>query len=126
MPAAYTIDVDSRLVRTRVWDVVTFVEVTQLQQALLKDPAFVRTFHQLFDCRAIGRVEITAEELRLLARPHIFAEESRRAVVYAPDRPVIRGLVRMFEAFRDSSGGRERIRAFEDLAEAMAWLEGGS
>jgi hypothetical protein len=124
MPVEYSIDVATRLVRTRAWGAVTFVEITQLQHALLADPAFDKTFNELCDCLDIGVIELTTEELRLLAHPHVFGEHSRRAVVYPADRPVIRGLVRMFEAFRDSSGGRERIRAFDDLVKAMDWLEG--
>lgn len=124
MPVEYTIDAAARLVRSRAWGTVTFVEAARAQAALLADPAFHRTFHELVDCRDVGRIEITAEELRLLARPHVFGEHSRRAFVHPPDRIVIRGLVRMFEAFRDSSGGRERIRAFDDIEKAMAWIEG--
>jgi hypothetical protein len=124
MPVEYTIDVAARLVRMRVWGTVTFVEATQVQHALLADATFDRTCHELIDCREIGKIEITTEELRLLARPHVFGEHSRRAVLYPPDRLVIRGLVRMFEAFRDSCGGRERIRAFDDVAKAMTWIEG--
>jgi hypothetical protein len=124
MPVEYTIDVAARLVRTRAWGPVSYVEVSQLQHALLADAAFDKTFNELCDCRDIGVIAITTEELRLLARPHVFGEHSRRAIVYPADRLVIRGLVRMFEAFRDSSGGRERIRAFDDLDRAMAWLEG--
>lgn len=124
MPVEYTIDAAAHLVRSRAWGTVTFVEVTKHQHALVSDPAFDRTFHELCDCRDIGTIAITTEELRLLARPHVFGEHSRRAVVYPSHRLVIRGLVRMFEAFRDSCGGRERIRAFDDVAKAMDWIEG--
>jgi hypothetical protein len=124
MPVEYTIDVAARLVHTRCWGTVTFIEATQLHHALAADTAFDKTYHELCDCREIGRIEITTEELRLLARPHLFGEHSRRAVVYAPERLVIRGLVRMYEAFRDSSGGRERIRAFDDVAQARYWIDG--
>jgi hypothetical protein len=124
MPVEYTIDAAARLVRSRAWGTVTFVEVTQLQHAMLADAAFDKTYNELCDCRELGRIEVSTEELRLLARPHVFGEHSRRAVIYAPERLVIRGLVRMFEAFRDSSEGRERIRAFDNVAGAVEWLEG--
>ena len=32
----------------------------------------------------------------------------------------------MFEAFRESSGGHDRIRPFHDLDTAMTWLDGRS
>jgi hypothetical protein len=124
MPAEYTIDASRRLVRSRAWGTLTYVEATRLQNALLADPAFDKTYNELIDWREIEHLVMSTEELRVLARPHIFGEGTRRAAVHSPDRPVIRGIVRMFEAFRDSSGGRERIRVFDNLGAALTWLNG--
>jgi len=123
MPADYIIDTAARLVRSRGWGRLTFTELKKHQDRLRADPAFDPTFDQLLDFREVEAIMVTADELRVMAAPHIFVAGARRAVLHLPDRPVIRGLVHMFEAFRESAGGHERIATFDDLDAALRWLE---
>jgi hypothetical protein len=123
MPVEYTIDGGRRLVRSRASGIVSFRDMRRSQRTLLADPRFVPTYREIVDFREVSAFDLSTEELRELAAVHVFAAGTRRAVVHPPSRPVFRGIVHMFEAFRELAGGHELIRAFDDMDLAMAWLD---
>jgi len=82
------------------------------------DPAFDAEYRQLVDLRAIGDVAATPNELAFLARDHLFATDSRRAIVTAT--PAVFGLARLFGSYAESAD--QNVHVFAELGDACAWL----
>jgi len=78
-------------------------------------------FFQLGDCRAVTDVDLTGDQIRQIASHSHFSVKSRRAIV-ARDRPASYGIGRMFEIYREVSGGREQVRVFTSIRDAEEWL----
>jgi hypothetical protein len=85
----------------------------------LSDPDFDPSFSQLGDLSAVTGIDITADEVRIVAETSMFSLTARRALV--GDSPEVYGLARMFSILRDFRGDRE-IRVFRSRKEALAWL----
>src|SRR5690242_6935781 len=111
MPLEYTIDAERELVWSRAWGTIALEDMRRHLAALSADPKFVPSYRELLDLRDLGVFDLSTDDLRQLAATHVFAAGTRRAWVHPPTRPVFRGLVHMFEAFRELAGGHELIRA---------------
>jgi hypothetical protein len=85
------------------------------QEKLPKDPDFDPRFSQLFDVTHVTDVQLTAEDVRALARATVFSPDSRRAILVDTDLKF--GLARMFEVLRDTMGERG-VRVFRNLDDA--------
>ncbi len=120
MPATYVIDVARHLVISTGSGVVNDDDIRNHHAQLRRDPAFDPTFDQLTDFTGVTKVELSSETVRIIASEQIFAEHSRRAVV-APTTQIF-GLARMFQAYRELSGGKESVQIFQDREEALLWL----
>ncbi|MDJ0867222.1 MAG: hypothetical protein QNK03_14015 [Myxococcota bacterium] len=118
MPATYRIDAEQRLIYTTATGVVTDDDMSSHQAALVADPSFDRTFDQIWDCREVEVLEVSAEGLRRLASARSFDADARRAVVAGTD--VVYGMARMFQSLHDEAP--EEVRVFRKLEEALAWL----
>jgi hypothetical protein len=68
MPAFYKIDKERKLVMTTYSDVLTLAEALGHQEKLPKDRDFDPSFSQLFDVTHVTDVQLTAEDVRTLAR----------------------------------------------------------
>ncbi len=121
MPATYVIDLARRLVISTGTGTVNDGDFRMHHQQLRHDPDFDPTFDQLTDFTGVTKVDVTTETVRVIASDHIFSERSRRAVV-APTSQVF-GLARMFQSYRELSGGKEGIEIFRDREQALRWLE---
>lgn len=86
------------------------------QERLLKDPDFDPTFSQVVDFTRLTKVEVTATDVRLVAKRNIFSSHSRRAMVVKNDLQY--GLARMFEIHRELAG-EVGIQAFRNLEEVL-------
>ena len=116
MPYAYIIDKPRRLVISTALGTVTFSEITSQQDRLLSDPNFDATFNQLIDATATTRLELTAEEARIVADRKVFSTLSKRAVVAS--KPDIFGMSRMIEAHHRHS----EVTVFYLMHDACEWL----
>ncbi len=119
MPAFYKIDKERKLVMTTYSGVLTLAEALGHQEKLPKDPDFDPSFSQLFDVTHVTDVQLTAEDVRRLARTSVFSPDSRRAIVVDSDLKF--GLARMFEVLRDTMG-EKGIRVFRNLEDALDWI----
>jgi hypothetical protein len=119
MPTFYKIDKERKLVMTTYSGVLTIAEALGHQEKLPKDPDFDPSFSQLFDVTHVTDVQLTAEDVRLLARATVFSPDSRRAILVDSDLKF--GLARMFEELRDTMG-EKGIRVFRNLDEALDWI----
>lgn len=118
MPVTFRIDKTLHIVFTRAEGVLTALEISDHQQALLQDPDFDPSFDQLIDGTEITAVGISTAEIRRLASTKMFGEGSRRAFVVP--RPAIYGVFRMAQILRDAEPDSNKI--FRDMEEAKKWL----
>jgi hypothetical protein len=122
MPSDYVIDAEHGLVRSRVWGAAADAELFDHQRRLAADPRFNSDFSQLIDSRDVTSTEgLTGSGIESVALRHLYGPRSRRAIVVS--RPDTFGIARMFESYREISGGEEAIHVFWNLADALAWLE---
>ena len=90
------------------------------QDQLAADPTFEPEFDQIFDARAIERIDMDRAALIAMARRSPFAEDSRTAVITSDALSI--GLAKTFGAM--VKGGRRDLRVFADIEEAKSWLAG--
>lgn len=119
MPTSYTIDQANRLVLSRAEGTVTDEELLKHIDNLSADPTFDRTFNQVFDTLAVSRVNVSPRAVRLAASHSVFARGS--CCAFVTNRPVIIGLVRMFEQLTPH---HNQVQIFANCQEAKAWLDG--
>ncbi len=119
MPSSYEIDKQRRLVVTTAWGACTADDVLRFRKQLLNDPDFDPSFSQLADFTGITKIDVTPDEIRMLASVSPFSPQSRRSLV-AGDQTVF-GIARMFSILR-SLRGEHHLRVFRSLSEALDWL----
>ena len=119
MPAFYHIDKDRKIVMSTASGVLTRKDLTTHMQGLMKDPDFNPSFSQLADFSHITGRELTAEDIRDIARTTVFSPNSRRAFIVADDQS--ESLAEMFAILRDVAGERG-IRVFRTLEEGIDWI----
>ena len=83
------------------------------------NPEFRPDLHQIVDCRAIEKMELTSSQVAYLAGKSFFGVRSRRAFVVSSD--VQFGLARMFAAYRELKAGQE-VMVFQEMPAALSWL----
>ena len=119
MPVSYVIDKQNRLVVVTATGVMTLVDVLRFRREVVSDPDFDRSFSQLGDLSAATGIDLTEDEIRLLAQTSVFSLTARRAFV--GEKQEVFGLARMYSIFRGLRGDRA-IRVFRDRDDAVAWL----
>lgn len=123
----YTKEIDTERLRVvTTWGpVVTDAALMAYQESVWSDPA-VRGFDELIDFRGLEKVEVTTEGLEAVAYAAAGmddpSEHSRFAIVIGDSLSF--GLSRMYEVFREMHEKSSRqIMIFDDLKEALAWLD---
>jgi hypothetical protein len=119
MPAFYKIDKEHRIVLSTAHGVLTRADVLAHQENLLKDPDFDPGYSQIFDFSQVTAFELSAEEIRGLAKRSVFSPHSHRALIAPSDLGF--GLGRMFEMLRENEG-ELGIRVFRTLEQALDWV----
>jgi hypothetical protein len=113
----YVIDKKHGLVLTIGEGSVTFSEIRNHQDRLLRDPDFDASFNQLIDVTAATRFDMSADEAREIACRQIVSPASRRAFVASESH--IYGFGRLMEIHHES---RAQVQVFYDRDEALKWL----
>jgi len=119
MPAFCKIDGAHELVLSTASGVFTLADALAHHEQLLKDPDFDPRYSQLVDLTHTAKVELSAEDVRILAERRVFWPCSRRAILVGGD--LLYGLARMFEMLRENAGD-EGIRVFRRLDDALDWI----
>jgi hypothetical protein len=119
MPSSYVIDKERKLVITTAWGDCNADDVLEFRKQVLKDGDFDPTFSQLADFTGVTKVDVSPDEVRMLAAISPFSPQSRRALV--ADNQVIFGLSKMFGILRNLRG-EKLIRVFRTRSEALDWL----
>jgi len=119
MPSSYVIDKERKLVITTAWGDCNADDVLEFRKQVLKDRDFDPSFSQLADFTGVTKVDVSPDEVRMLATKSPFSTQSRRALV--ADNQVIFGLSKMFGILRNLRG-EKLIRVFRTRNEALDWL----
>jgi len=118
VPADYRIDRQRRVVLSRAWGVLCDDDLLGRQERLRDDPDFRPDLNEVFDFRAVTRVEVTTRGVQLLADRNPFGAGSRRAFVV--EQPVMYGVSRMFQAMTDRHPDELRVQ-FDAMDDARKW-----
>jgi hypothetical protein len=117
-PITYKIDLERKLVVTRIWGAATEDEVAEHNRSLRVDPQFDPHFRQLADMSGVTELLVSTKVIRDTAHDQYFAPGSRRAFVASDDAAF--GLARMFALHAEGMG--QTIHVFRDRAAAEKWL----
>jgi hypothetical protein len=119
MPAFYKIDKERKLVISTAAGAFTLADGLAHQEKLRMDPDFDPGFSQLLDFTQATRIDLSEQDLWLLAQENIFSPKSRRAILVTGG--VAYGLGRRFENLRETKG-EEGIQVFRNLEQALDWV----
>jgi hypothetical protein len=120
MPCNYMIEVERQVVRATLSGPVTGRELRDLRERIAADPGFRPDHSLLIDLTNAVATALTSADVQDLARTSKFARGARGAFV-APD-PATFGLTRMFQTYREISGGQEVTAIFRNTVDAERWL----
>ena len=118
MSASYTIDTQTRVVRTTFDGLITFRDVAGLCAALASDIAFQPGFSELATFGQDCDLQLSFRDFHELSALDPFEKTSRRAFV-VPFRRAVYGMVRMFQISRQEA---PNVRIFDTVDEAWSWL----
>jgi hypothetical protein len=121
MPASYNVDKDQRWVHTMLWGEVSLANLLGILERGLIDPQVDPSFSEIVDLTEVTHLNLSADDIRLIAQKSPFSVSSRRAFV-VPDNDAVVGLVRMYEILREQLQGETGIRIFRTLDEALCWV----
>jgi hypothetical protein len=119
MPADFYIDAERHIVFSKATGVLGRSEALDHMDRLERNPDFRSDFNQLFDFRSVTAVQLSHEEIKVLATRTIFHPSSRRAFVVARDFDF--GIGRVFGTYRDLAG-EPGVAVFREMKEALSWL----
>jgi hypothetical protein len=120
LPCRYFIDKERRLVISTGWGHLTFAEAKALQSAVLVDPDFNPDFNQLVDVTTVGKLDISFDEAKRLAREKMFSPASQRALVATS--PAVFGMMRLMGTYHELGETSSLVSVFYDVPSALAWL----
>lgn len=118
--------VDPSLVICRTSGVASVENYKDMMAALISEPQFRPGVDLIVDHTNVDVSALTAADIEQIAglRARFAGDVAGRAAgVVGPGSPMRYGLGRMFEAYIDSQPGT-KIRVFETVEKAMAWLRG--
>jgi hypothetical protein len=119
MPYDFIIKAEQHVVFSRGVGVFTHAEYLAHISRLQREVLFHPEFDQIVDCRLITKIDITSDQIAMLANMSVFAKSSRRAFVVSSDLNF--GLSRMLATQLEVKKGQQ-TRVFRDMQEALSWL----
>ena len=120
VPASYQVDKDQRWVHTMLWGEVSLRHLLAILERGFKDPDVDPIFSEILDLTEVTQLNLSADDIRVLAQKSPFSFSSRRAFV-VPDNDAVFGLVRMYEILREFQA-ETGIQIFRTLDEALCWV----
>jgi hypothetical protein len=119
MPADFIIDVQAGVVFTKAVGDLVLADMWGHRERLLAHPDFRPELNQLMDLRECSPLQLTADQILQIARPRVYSDNSRRALLVSSDLQY--GLSRMFETFNELNGDTN-VRVFRDERQALDFL----
>ncbi len=118
MPSTFSIDTEQRVILAEASGLLTIDDLISAQRRMQEDPDYDNAFRFLLDLRDVTEVQISSEELRLLADKSSFDSTAKRAYVVPSE--LVFGMARVYSAFTTADPGALQI--FRDMDEARSWL----
>lgn len=118
MPITHRIDPDQRLIVVAVSGTVGQQDILDAQKRIRTDPLFRPDMRQLNDLRAVEKVNVNSDGVRMLVANSHLGAGGRRAFVTPGGMPY--AMARMFEILSDLRP--EKTAVFRDMQEALEWL----
>ena len=123
MPATYTIDQQSDIVRVECFGDFTNQDMLDCLARLYNDPARSPGMPSLVDCRGIERMMVTTAGVQAAVMVEATMVDRRQppwaVAVIAPQDDVF-WMARTYEVLR--AGSPERVRVFRQPSDAERWL----
>jgi hypothetical protein len=123
MPATYTIDQETGLVRVFCSGVFTNQEMIDCMEQLYRDPARSPGMPSLIDCREVGSMQVTPAGCPAAATIGATlldpVQPPWAVAVIAPQNEVF-WIARTFEVLR--AGSPQTVRVFREPTDAQRWL----
>ena len=119
MTSGIAVDVDRRVVFTHAVNPLTVAQVADHRVRLCQHPLFDPQFNQIISFLDVVDVELSANQLRGLAKAAVFSAQSRRAFIVPSD--LLFGMGWMFAAHRDYAG-EPYITIVRSVSEAADWV----
>jgi len=107
-------------VHTMFWGEVALADVLSAIERGLQDSEIASGFAEIVDLTEITRMDLSDEDLHVIANKSPFSLTARRAFV-VPEDSVVRERVQMYEILRQIQG-ETGIRIFRTLDEALNWV----
>jgi hypothetical protein len=124
LPATYTIDAASDVVRVECFGVFTNQDMLDCLARLFTDPARRPGMPSLVDCRGVERMMVTPSGLQAAVMVEATMVDRRQppwaVAVIAPQDEVF-WMARTYEVLR--AGSPENVRVFRQHREAERWLD---
>jgi len=120
MPVSYKVDQEQRWVHTMFWGEVGLADVLSAIDRGLVDPQIASGFAEIVDLTEVTRMDLSDEDLHVIANKSPFSLTARRAFV-VPEDSGVRERVHMYEVLRQLQG-ETGIRVFGTLDEALNWV----
>src|SRR5215218_3544751 len=118
MAVTYSIDTSRRLIVSRGSGVLTDDELRSARALMQGDPAFDRSFGQLFDLRGFTEIQLSIPGMARIAASSAFAPGVRRAFVGTTEAQY--EMARTFALLSEPHD--QLVYAFRDISIAEAWL----
>jgi hypothetical protein len=125
MTVEIRVDVDQRLRVSILSGTITDAELLEAYEAMLADPAFDPTLHDLVDACSVVRVAATPDGIRKVAQAIARMDDRygpNRVALVAPGGPA-HVMAKLYTFYRDAQGSPLHHRVFRSLREAREWLE---
>jgi hypothetical protein len=120
MALRYFIDKQRRLVVVIGSGLLTAADLKAVIDPGPQDPDFNADFNEFVDLRAVTAIDLTADQIRMLAGWKLYSPTSKRA--FLASAPHVFGVGRMWEAYAEFSHNTTQIRVFYELASALEWI----
>ena len=124
MPATYTIDEESAVVRVECFGLLTNQDLLDCLARLYRDPARKPGMSSLVDCRGVERMMVTPSGVQAVVMVKATMVDRRQppwtVAVIAPQDEVF-WMARTYEVLR--AGSPETVRVFRQPAAANRWLD---
>lgn len=124
MPATYTIDERSEVVRVEWFGTFTDQDMLDGLARLYNDPARRPGMSSLVDCRGIERMMVTPSGIRaavMVEATMIDRHQPPWAVAVIAPQDEVFWMARTYEVLR--AGSKQSVRVFRQPSEAERWLE---
>jgi hypothetical protein len=123
MPFDYEFDESNRLLRTRIWGVVTGEDLRRHLDRVSRDERLQGDLGELVDLGGVERVEVGLKDLEdIVKADREAAVRTRKRMAIVATREVTFGLARQYALLGEAAGTPLDVRVYRGRLPAERWL----